>query len=144
MKITSLTIVLAAALLGGCAKDAGTEPSSKPDASLTNTYWRVTVIADSPAQPGADRGELNLILGESAKGYSGCNRFTGAYESSSGAIKIGPLAATRKMCMQTMDQEMAYLKSLEESRRYEIIGDNLTLFSGSGDALLRFEAVYLP
>lgn len=64
-------------------------------------------------------------------GSAGCNNFMGSYTSDGvGAIQIGPLATTRKMCPVPegiMEQEAQYLAALESAATYRIDGDRLEL-----------------
>jgi heat shock protein HslJ len=73
--------------------------------------------------------ELTVVFGEEISGSAGCNNFFGSFTAEDGAIEIGPLAATRKLCPQedVMDQEAQFLTALESAATYRITGDRLEL-----------------
>ena len=156
MKIIYLVFGLAM-LFGaaGCApdesSDAGTpaaaEPaaeSTKPDVTLTNTYWKLVELNGGAVQPGEDR-ELHMILrGEDqVGGYSGCNQFTGSVTVTGDGLAFGPIASTRRMCAAAMQQEDAFLQALENAQRYSISGEDLAIENSGGEVTMRFVAVYM-
>jgi putative lipoprotein len=113
---------------------AATESDEKPDASLSNTYWKLTSIGDTPYRHEGEQREphLKLVTQDSvASGRTGCNAFTGSYEQYAGSLSFGQLAVT----------QMACLDALERVDRYEIDGDTLALFAGD-ERLLGFDAIY--
>lgn len=120
--------------------------SSHPDASLTNTYWKLLEINEQPASLGAENKELHMILtgdGSKVRGFSGCNRFMGSYKQDHSQIQFGPLAGTMMACMEGMEQEHNFLRTLESSERFTISGEKLTLYDADNKLTMRFESVYL-
>lgn len=73
-----------------------------------------------------------------ASGQAGCNAFQGPFKLDGGGITIGPLATSRKMCMQTgvMEQETQFLKSLETAVRFIIYGRELNMYRADGERVL--------
>lgn len=115
----------------------------KPDASVTNTYWRAIDLYDVPVDPGSDGKEIHFkLLGDRATGFAGCNNFSGGYTLSGNQVAIGPLAATRMMCADTMQTESQFFRAMDSTTRFLVYGDILTLFADEM-AVARFEAVYL-
>ena len=55
-------------------------------------------------------------------------------------VHLGPLAGTMMACVNGMDQEQRFLKSLSHVERYRISGQRLELLDRSGAVLARFEA----
>jgi putative lipoprotein len=54
-------------------------------------------------------------------GMAGCNQFTGSYTVRGDSLHLGPLAATQKMCPESvMDQESRFLDLLSKVDRYLI------------------------
>ena len=134
-----LGAVFVTLVLPMCAQD--------PDASLTETYWKLVQIGGQPAEVLEGKREAHIILhkGEGrAAGSAGCNRFSGSYDLAGDQLTFGPSAATRKMCADGMDQEMAYLQALTRIASYKIEGEELRVRDEDGEVLARFEAVYLP
>ena len=154
----NLCFVLGLAMLfgtAGCAfeesSDAGTPPaaepaaaSTKPDVTLTNTYWKLVELNGAAVEPGEDR-ELHMILrGEDqVGGYAGCNQFTGSVTVSGDGLSFGPIASTRRMCAESMQQEDAFLQALENAQRYSISGEDLAIENSGGEVTMRFVAVYI-
>jgi putative lipoprotein len=130
----------------GGARGGQRPASTTPDASLTNTYWKLVELDGQPAALGAGGRELHMVLiseGNRVRGFSGCNRFTGSYELTDSQLRFKPLAATQMACMEGMEQEQHFLVSLAAAVRFTITGASLVLYSGDEQLILRFEAVAL-
>jgi heat shock protein HslJ len=77
----------------------------------------------------------------SVSGSSGCNRFTGMYQTSGTSLMFGPLATTRMACEQAiMDQEQAFLAALAATKSYRIVGTTLTLVDATDARMAEFTA----
>ena len=75
-------------------------------------------------------------------GNTGCNTFSGDYKlSGPDGIKIGPLATTRRACIDPAisTQEHQYTAALELATAYQVTGDQLTLFRPAGTIAATFE-----
>jgi putative lipoprotein len=130
----------------GGTSSGGSAAAPVPEASLTNTYWKLTEIDGQPAILGAGRRELHMVLtseGNHVRGFSGCNRFTGDYARNESLLRFKPLAATRMACPEGMAQEQRFLESLGEVVRFTISGENLALYTGDERLILRFKAIAL-
>jgi putative lipoprotein len=116
----------------------------KPDVTLTNTYWKLVELNGGPVQPGEDR-ELHMILrGEDeVGGYAGCNQFVGSFTVAGDGLSFGPIASTRRLCAESMQQEGAFLQALENAQRFSISGENLAIENAGGEVTMRFVAVYM-
>lgn len=115
-------------------------------AELFNTYWKLTELDGEPVvtMPGQREMKLTLHVEENkVNGFGGCNSFFGTYTEDVGTIKFGPLAATRKFCAESMDQESQFFKLLSEVTDYAITGQVLLLNDDEGKSVLKLEAVYL-
>jgi heat shock protein HslJ len=78
---------------------------------------------------------LNFGTDGQVSGNAGCNTYSGGYQASGNALKVGPLASTMMACdkpASVMDQEQQYLAALQNSATYEIAGDTLTIRDASG------------
>lgn len=124
----------------------GNVPPTKPDASLTNTYWKLIELNGQPAELGAANRELHLVLateGDRVQGFSGCNKFAGNYQRGDGQLHFEPLASTRMACITGMEQEKRFLDALGNIVRYALSGESLSLYDRQNQLILRFESVYL-
>jgi putative lipoprotein len=121
-------------------------PPAKPDASLTNTYWKLIELNGQPAALGAGNRELHMVLtteGNRVQGFSGCNKFTGNYQRGDNQLHFEPLASTRMACITGMEQEKRFLDALGNIVRYALSGESLSLYDRQNQLILRFESVYL-
>ena len=119
-------------------------PATRPDAAFTNTYWKLTAIGTEPYRHRGEQREPHIRFVEEdrrASGETGCNSFTGSYELTGNALRLGTLAVTQRACNEGMEVERAYLSGLNAADRFEITGDTLTLY-GDDEPLLGFEAIY--
>ena len=143
------------ALFSGCASDEPgndekasaavvTAADTKPDVSLRNTYWKLVELNSAPVQPG-DGKELHMIIkgDDRVNGYSGCNQFMGSVTVSGDGLAFGPVAGTRRMCENVMEQENAFLLALENAHHHAISGEDLEITDANGEVTMRFVAVYL-
>jgi putative lipoprotein len=118
--------------------------SMTPDLTLTNTYWKLIELNGAAVEPGEGR-ELHMILrGEDqVGGYAGCNQFTGSMTVTGDGLSVGPIASTRRMCQNVMEQESTFLQALENAHRFDISGEDLAIENGAGEITMRFLAVYM-
>ncbi len=69
-------------------------------------------------------------------GFSGCNRFRGAYIYADGKLTFGPLASTRMACApEAMDAERKVLQLLEATKAADATHKTLTLHDETGATL---------
>ncbi|MGI9291231.1 MAG: YbaY family lipoprotein [Gammaproteobacteria bacterium] len=119
-------------------------PVKRPDAPLANTYWKVIAVNNQAIKTNEGQREAHIKFRQAestTSGQSGCNSFSGSYESSGNKISFGNLAVTMMACMQGMDTEQAFLKALAETDNYRVLGDTM-LFSKEDRVLIHFEAIY--
>ncbi|WP_176086725.1 META domain-containing protein [Martelella sp. HB161492] len=82
---------------------------------------------------------LTVMDDGTVSGFAGCNQFSGAFViDGEGAVKIGPLAVTEKMCAAgTMSQEKAFLDTLVAVTAFDISSNGkLKLMTGDTVAVL--------
>jgi heat shock protein HslJ len=114
----------------------------KPDASLTNTRWKMVELNGKPVVT----AEKDLVMtlrpeGNKIDGFAGCNGFFGQYTIDKNVIKAGELVSTRMMCPQ-IEVENQFMNILRSNPEYRIKGDTLELLS-AGKVAAKFEALYL-
>ncbi len=80
---------------------------------------------------------------DQVSGYAGCNQFFGSVTVTGDGLAFGPLASTRRMCAEVMEQEDAFLQALENAHRFTISGEDLEIENANGEVTLRFVAVYM-
>ncbi len=139
MSRIGLVVLLVSFLSTGC----GTCGARFSTAELENTYWKLVRLGDQPVivSPGRQEPHLRLVSeGRKAQGFAGCNRLLGAYELEGQKLRFAHLATTRMACPDEMEPEHAFLRALESTARWNILGEHLELYDSGGTLLARFEA----
>lgn len=134
-----------ARLLAGCCRIASSASAPVPLA-FEGPTWQLAAPGTQGAGVGAieKRPVTALFEGGRVSGFSGCNRFMGAYTLDRDSVLIGPLAGTMMACPDPeMAIEKTFLGALTGTLRYAISADQLTLTPASGTPLV-FQAEPAP
>ncbi len=67
-------------------------------------------------------------------GYSGCNNFNGSFTVENNNITFGPIAATKKMCMDNSSEDELF-KILQGTKTFSVENNTLTLSEVNGTLL---------
>ena len=118
--------------------------SRTPDVALTNTYWKAITLGQHAVINQENVKELFLQLreGNNVRGFAGCNNFQGSFELNDSVLTFKQIASTMKMCADSMEQEQKVFQSLNETARYSINGEQLTLLDKHQQILATFQAMY--
>ncbi|RME85784.1 MAG: META domain-containing protein [Caldilineae bacterium] len=151
--LLALTMLLLGLTLAACSTTAivpalpeNTPTPHETMASPEGTAWSLQKYrnADGELVPPLAGTEITLDLQQDRLGGSaGCNDYFASYQPAGERLGMGPVASTRKMCLQPqgiMDQEGAYLKALGLAASYRLTGDSLILLD-EGD---RVVATFVP
>ena len=117
-------------------------PDRDPPTGLAHTRWRPILVGDRDVVLSGQQREPWIVLdprGMRVTGSAGCNRLSGSYEASGTTLRFGPLITTRMFCATGMDLETAFLRALEETRRFRASGRILELLDERGRLLARLE-----
>lgn len=128
--LRATSFLLLAALLAGCASQAGPE--------LNSSRWNVVELnGHAPVA----RSSLTIGLEDgNVGGGSGCNTYGGRYDVEGSSIVISDLVSTLMACSDPLNaQEGEFLRALSEAATYEITGGRLIFKDGSGLTILVFE-----
>jgi putative lipoprotein len=124
-----------------------TSPPPRPDASLTDTYWKLTEVDGAPVTFTDVIREPNLVLQSQESrfaGSGGVNRLMGAYTLDGDSLTFSNAASTMMAGPpEAMAQEQAIVSALPNVRRFAIVGDQLTLLGDTGQPVFRAVAVAL-
>lgn len=128
------------AVLGGCAGKEGVQPSTVDTPSGTWYLERYGMPAhpETPLPETPVRLEIDLVAGTLA-GTAGCNQFTASIHGEGSSLTIGPIAMTKKMCIEpagVMLQESAVVNALAVVTRFRVDGQTLHLECSDGQALV--------
>jgi len=141
---TSLALLLATALLVGCAtsKKGNSTAAQQPSAAL-NGGWILDLIPYPSAAFDSlysDRKpELSFETASNRfSGYTGCNRINGPLVSKGNTINFrGDIAMTKMACPG--DGESVFMENLKKINKYAVSADGKELTLIQGDiALMRF------
>ena len=122
---------LLAAFCLALALPAAAEPQGPPRGA-----WIVTAISGAPLDNDRSRFELTE---DRIAGASGCNRFSGRFETSAGGgVKAGAMAATKMACPEPfMTQERDFFRALAAVTGWRWRDGSLMLIDAAGEAALR-------
>lgn len=104
--------------------------------ALRGTEWRPTRMGELEV-PAASSAFIQFRTRGRLNGFSGCNRLFAEYEVTGDAIFIGPVAATRKACAESvMTREARLATALERARIFQRDGTRLVLFNEQHEPIL--------
>ncbi|WP_166267711.1 META domain-containing protein [Marinobacter caseinilyticus] len=141
--LRAVSLLACLTILGGCST-TDTQTTRRPDASLTNTYWKLLSVEGVDVRVVDNQREPHLIFLDDGqvRGHTGCNSLKGRYGASNGQLAFTAMAATRMAC-QDNSVETSMLIALQATTQAQIRGDRLILQSIAGDTLAVLGAVYL-
>ncbi len=139
-----LLFLLTSAFGAGCSSPGAAQPQPPAGAPLENTDWKLLEVGGRPARVAENSAEPHLQLDPAQKqahGGTGCNLFSGRYELSGDSLRFGPLASTRRACLdpEMSRQESAFFHALDATRTWQVTGDTLVLLGETGP-VARFAA----
>jgi putative lipoprotein len=116
----------------------GATPSG---AKLRDTHWVLAEVGGQPARPGqGESAHFELHKKGNFTGSTGCNRMSGSYIASEGALQFTPGTMTMKACADPVtQQEQAVLAAIKATTAYKIDGNTLELRNGD-KVLAKFDA----
>lgn len=146
MKIIKHFALLVCIILAACTPAGATQETGRANAapaSLANTQWKLTFFGEGEAEtPVIDGSNLSLAFeGENrVSGSGGCNSFGGIYQIQGDSLKLSDLVSTLMACADNSvtDQEGQYLSKLQAAERYEVNGEQLTIWHSGGSGRLIF------
>lgn len=117
------------------------------DASLVNTYWRITRFGEQPVSAVDGRREPHLLLREHGGKQTfaatvGCNQLLGSYTVTGERITFAAGATTMMACPPPLDAlERRMIDTLVRTRRWQIHANTLAFEDEAGNRIALFEAV---
>jgi heat shock protein HslJ len=104
--------------------------------TLQGSEWKPLLI-NGEAVPEETSAFIQFRSKGRLEGYSGCNRLFSEYEVDANHILIGPVAATRRACADSvMLREAALATALEQARTWYRERIRLVLFDAEGRPIL--------
>jgi len=129
-------------------RDADACDRPEPQASLSDTYWRIGTLMGEAVESQPNRREPHLVLrgGEERRFRAtvGCNQIIGSYETDGGTLNFGAAASTMMACRPPLDRmERSLGEVLSQTRAVRVAGRGLELLAEDGSTLAQLQAVYL-
>jgi heat shock protein HslJ len=141
MRRALLTLALVPALLiAGCNMLGGAAGTGGP---IEGTRWLLTSYRADGASVAVPAGAVvdATFAGGIVSGSTGCNSYNGPATIDGSKITIGELVSTLMMCVgPAADVEPVYIAALPTATSFTASADKLTLFDGSGAAILEYAA----
>jgi heat shock protein HslJ len=123
--------LLALFVLAACAGGAS--------ASITGEWKLVSHGSVSKQVPAAPDVDTSIEFGSDGQmnGNVGCNGFGGEFKADGDTITFGPVMSTMMFCEGAVgDQEMGTIAVFQESAKFVLDGDNLTITSADGNSMI--------
>ena len=128
--MTRWLLLSLAVLLGACGI-TGTHP-------LAETEWQLVAFGQA-GDPDSVVGEVDVqFRATTLGGWTGCNGYEARYRVRGGTLQLANLGATEAGCptQGLFNQEKRVLTLLANVERFEVSGDQLTLYSAGGQVLV--------
>ncbi|MGE5179768.1 MAG: META domain-containing protein [Bacteroidota bacterium] len=120
-------------------RDRGGRAAEEQRAALEGARWRPVQIGGRNVNGSGQEPWIEFDPRSShIDGSGGCNRITGGYEVTGTSLRIHTLASTMMSC-PSMDTERAFLRALDRTRTYRVMGRELELYDDTGSLLARLE-----
>lgn len=140
-----ITAVLSLAILACLSSGQNTASSSSSSSSssggddpLLGTGWTLDQYGGTDVLPNGNHPSITFSGGV-ASGNSSCNGWQGNYTIDGTNLTFGELTGSEISCDNPagiMEQESAFLQMLGDAASYEVNGNQLTIFTSSGDTLV--------
>lgn len=117
--------------------------SIDPQVDLEETYWQLNSVAGEKVKM-ADHQAKEAFMQLMAKkkqvrGFSSCNIFSGAYETTENDLTFGSTLSTKMSCKNTMATEQGFFQVLTETAHYTINSKTLNLYSADKKIIATLE-----
>ena len=119
------------------------------DASLTNTYWRITSLDGRPVNPFNSWREPHILFisedqRQTFAATVGCNQLVGTYTITGKNIAFNNTASTMMACPPILDTLEKYLNDIiTRTKQWQLKDNVLEFIDDKGVQIALFEAVYL-
>ncbi len=113
-------------------------PAPEEGAGPSGQTFRVVSFGPAGAEtPVLDNTEITIQFDTAAgqaSGFSGCNSFAGAFNTTPGAFSVGPFASTLMACLEpagVMEQETAFLAALSGATGFDWAAAGASTINGT-------------
>lgn len=137
-----LALGIALLALVSCAPLPTVTP--EPEGGLAGTSWTLISFGQPESETPVVEGSTVTITFDAegrAGGSGGCNTYSGSYElTGDNTVSFGEMVRTEMACLQEGidQQENDYLEALSAAGKFELDGDNLTIWYDGEQGILNF------
>lgn len=111
--------------------------------SVSGSWEAVSVLYDDAIRSVVEghRPTADFAAGGRVTGTTGCNTFSGTYETDGQRVTVEPGAVTQRACAdpEADRQERGYLDALASARRFDQTGPELVLYDAQGRMAVTFQ-----
>lgn len=131
--MASLTLLSSLALIPACAAPYHHQGSTPAAPQLNWIGQELRVVSPSFE----NNPNITFNVDGTVNGFSGCNRFFGAYSYNENGLSIGNIGSTRMACSQgnVMQSETAFLERLTQARNATTQAGSVILRNSQGQTL---------
>lgn len=133
MKLKTTLVLLAVTLILAMTACSGGDQTK--EALMQSPGW---VLVEFQGTTPIGEPTLRFQDGQ-ASGTTGCNNWIGTYQVNRTNMRIREIEKTEEFCENPpgiMEQESTFVRLLEDSERFELEGERLTIFTSSGESLI--------
>ncbi len=115
--------------------------SAKENLPLTGVNWVAESLNGKELKMKNSNQQVSITFekaGKKVAGQAGCNRFFGTYATEEDKLTFSQMGATKMACPH-MDIEVTFFKMLDETNRFVIKNDKLSL-KNDGNVIAVFKA----
>ena len=110
-----------------------------PGNPLQNTIWSLNTIRQNEVLVPNTVIVVDFGFNGGMSGNGGCNQYNGTYSVNGNYLYIGSLTKSQASCSAEIDsQEQLYINLLQSARTFRIEGNELIVYDGSGQQILRY------
>ena len=116
-------------------------------APLVDTLWVLTAYGNPNNLTVSQAGVMTTAIFSAdgkLNGSAGCNQYSAGYNLQENQIGISLPTSTMMACETGMEQEQAFLATLEKAASYRLGLRALDITTADGSSMLRFSAQHLP
>lgn len=108
---------------------------------LQQTVWQIASLdGDSLALSQQSQPYITFVDGQTAQGFTGCNQFSGSYQTNANNMTFSNFYSTKKACFTVKNLESRLFYLLKNTQYYQIMNNQLLLLNKSKQPLATFKS----
>ncbi|MFT4020794.1 MAG: META domain-containing protein [Acinetobacter sp.] len=141
--ITAILIGASVTIMAACTPSLNDTPATSThvtQASLKGNWQAIRIEGKNLSGNTQHLPELNFDAdNQRISGTDGCNRVMGHFKTNDDQIKLSPLASTKMMCVENMQDSDAFHLAMAKVEHFRITQENhLQLLDANGAVMVEF------